>query len=179
MDPEFPSVTKLEAARRQLETAALLYFNSRDAISMHTLVAAAYQILEDLATREGTKMLIEQSIVSSLGEEIARELRPYIRRIQNYLKHADRSNEPDSLEYSPQLTELMLLDAYGKLTQLTGEQPRILLAFENWFFMNHLEMLDRFPPQKQVMRQAKSMLGHLDRITFLREFMSNTCTLRA
>jgi hypothetical protein len=177
-DPKFPSVTKLEAARRQLETAALLYFNSRDTVSMHTLAANAYQIMEDLSARQGTKMLIEQSMVATLGEDIAKELRSHMRRPQNFFKHATRPNEPESLEYSPKLTELMLLDAYGKLMQLTGEQPRILLAFENWFFMHHLEMLDAFPPQRQLMEEARKLFGDLNRLTFLQEFLRNTCALR-
>jgi len=36
-------VSKLDAARRQLETAIRLYFSEADPISIHALMSAAYQ----------------------------------------------------------------------------------------------------------------------------------------
>lgn len=176
--PEFPAAGKLEAARRQLETAALLYFNDRDPISIHTLVAAAYQILEDLASKRGQKMLIEHSMVIGLGDELAKEVRMYMRKPQNYFKHADQSDEPE-IEYSPGLSELMLLDAYGKLMQLTGEHPPLLHAFESWYFMHHPEMLKPLPAQQALMIKAKKAFGSLSRLEFLQGFLSNTVGLRS
>jgi hypothetical protein len=41
-------VDKLGVAHRQINTAVDLWFSGGDAISIHTLVAAAYQILCDL-----------------------------------------------------------------------------------------------------------------------------------
>lgn len=38
-------VTKLDAVRRQLETAVILWFHDGDPVSIHTLTGAAYQII--------------------------------------------------------------------------------------------------------------------------------------
>lgn len=46
-------VAKLDAAKRQLETAIRLYFASADPVSIHTLTAAAYQLLLDLNKKAG------------------------------------------------------------------------------------------------------------------------------
>jgi hypothetical protein len=39
---------KLEAARRQLETAIKLYFADGDEVSIHTLTGAAYPLIRDI-----------------------------------------------------------------------------------------------------------------------------------
>ena len=46
-------VSKLEAGKRQLETAITLYFNYGDPVSIHSLSAAAYVIFRDLNKRRG------------------------------------------------------------------------------------------------------------------------------
>jgi predicted HD phosphohydrolase len=44
--PVFPTVTKLEAANRQLCAAIRLFFEDADAVSVHTLACAARDIYE-------------------------------------------------------------------------------------------------------------------------------------
>jgi argininosuccinate synthase len=44
-------VTKIEAARRQLNTAIELWFNDGDPVSIHTLASSAHQIIHDLNRR--------------------------------------------------------------------------------------------------------------------------------
>jgi hypothetical protein len=46
-------VSKTDAAKRQLETAIRLWFFSADPVSIHTLAAAAHQILHDLGKKRG------------------------------------------------------------------------------------------------------------------------------
>jgi hypothetical protein len=52
------TVSKIEAALRQLETAIQLYFSDGDPISVHTLTAAAYNVLRDVTARTGTDRII-------------------------------------------------------------------------------------------------------------------------
>ena len=51
-------VSKLDAAKRQLETAIRLYFSNGDPVSIHTLVAAAYAILHDVTGRKGADPML-------------------------------------------------------------------------------------------------------------------------
>jgi hypothetical protein len=41
-------VTKLEAARRQIDAAIRMIFNNEDSVAIHTVSAAAYKILRDI-----------------------------------------------------------------------------------------------------------------------------------
>ena len=47
------TVTKLDAAKRQLETAIRLWFHDAHPVSIDTLAAAALQVLVDINTKRG------------------------------------------------------------------------------------------------------------------------------
>jgi hypothetical protein len=44
-------LTKLDGARRQLDTAIELYFGERDLVSVHALAAAAFEVVTALRAR--------------------------------------------------------------------------------------------------------------------------------
>jgi hypothetical protein len=49
-------VTKMAAAKRQLDTAIRMHFAHDDELSIHTLIAAAFRVLRDVMQNRGTKM---------------------------------------------------------------------------------------------------------------------------
>src|SRR5205814_1397104 len=60
MDKTFTKIpiTKLEAARRQIETAITLWFSESDPVSIHTLVSAAHRLVYDINSKSlGLPML--------------------------------------------------------------------------------------------------------------------------
>jgi hypothetical protein len=65
---EYEIIDKTTAARRQLQTAILMFFEKKDAISLHTLGWASYQILIDLCQQAGIEREIEDSkILKEIG----------------------------------------------------------------------------------------------------------------
>lgn len=55
-------ISKLDSARRQLETAVRLFFVDGDPVSVHTLAAAAGEVLADLARQEEKVGLLEGTL---------------------------------------------------------------------------------------------------------------------
>ena len=51
--PRLLKLTKVDAARRQIESAIWLWFVDADVVSVHTLAAAAHRLLLDLAAHRG------------------------------------------------------------------------------------------------------------------------------
>jgi hypothetical protein len=95
-DTAWPEIltTKLDAARRQLETAVLLLFAEGDAISTHTLACAAFGILKDVATHRGEmKVLAAAEELAEAGRK--GEFWKGFNRAGNFFKHADR--DPDAV----------------------------------------------------------------------------------
>jgi hypothetical protein len=154
-------IGKLDAARRQLDTALLLYFNHVDPVSIHTLGAAADGILRDLST---TPTLTQRGL-----EELPPELRTAIEKAlkvpQNFLKHADRDPE-EILDFAPGITELMLLDASAKYWELSGEKTPMTKAYEVWFSLQHPEYWAHTSVAEGVL-EASKMFGSLNRIEVL------------
>ena len=80
-------ISKLDAARRQLESAIFLYFNEADPVSIHTLTAAAYNILKDLsAKRIGSAMFVKGLILNFIKEEYRDEMHKKIYEAENFFK---------------------------------------------------------------------------------------------
>ena len=88
--PEW-QVTKLDAARRQLQTAIQLLFSQKDGVSIHTLAHASFGILKDVAKHRG------KTRVSDAGNELSgsgqKDFWNRFNRTGNFFKHADKDPE--------------------------------------------------------------------------------------
>lgn len=66
-------ISKLDAAKRQLETAIRLYFNEADPISIHTLAGAAHTILSDINKKYGGRPMLDSDYL--IKDEYKKEFR--------------------------------------------------------------------------------------------------------
>ena len=124
-------ISKLDAAKRQLETAIALYFHQADPVSVHTLTAAAYAVLRDLNSAVDGSAMIKDWARTYVKEDCKKELRRKLNEAENYFKHADRDRD-DVLDFEPGQSELLLLDACWTYKRLSGERPPLLGVFETW-----------------------------------------------
>jgi len=91
--PDF-QVTKLDAARRQLETSIRLLFEQADAVSVHTLAYAAFGILKGIAeNRKETRVLAAAEALAAAGKK--GDFWKGFNRAGNFFKHADK--DPDGV----------------------------------------------------------------------------------
>jgi hypothetical protein len=82
------TLNKAAVARRQLREATILFLEKRDIVSVHTLATAAYQILYDIAQKQGLKdMLYDSDIIK---DEYRSQFKGHINIEKNFFKHADR-----------------------------------------------------------------------------------------
>jgi len=87
------TVSKIDAASSQLDTAIALWFHDQDPVSVHTLAAAAYQITHDIKRHRGIDhdLLYDSRMVK---DEYRKEWMTAMKKAQNFFKHADR--DPDA-----------------------------------------------------------------------------------
>ena len=101
-------MNKTQAAAAQIETAIILLFCNLDMISVHTLIAAAYTIIEDLNKKDGKDRSMFKDCSAYLPER-AKEWRTWVSTPENFLKHADR--DPDSvLLFKPEITFILVME---------------------------------------------------------------------
>lgn len=114
---------KLQAAERQLETAALLFVNDGDLLSVHALAGAAEEILGKLAKRAGeTNMLkrMHYAAEKKSGHSVsAKKFSTLVNQSRNSLKHANIPME-DNFEYNEDHAIVMLFRALVNYQLVTG-----------------------------------------------------------
>jgi hypothetical protein len=103
-------IAKMDAARRQLRTAINLYFEDGDAVSIHTLAAAAHQLLSDVNDERGGSPMWREQMLSVVKPEYQKMVKAKFREPQNFFKHAE--DDPDSqISFNPRASEWIIQDA--------------------------------------------------------------------
>ena len=162
------TLSKLEAARRQLETAARLYFSEADPVSIHTLVFAAYQILEDANRAGGGSPMLKEQVPHWVRPDANAEARRRLNEAANFFKHADRDHD-QVLEFCPGLSEFMMYDAVKKYRELTGELLPILGVYEAWFWIGPGIGLVMDPEPQKVLEEMRQAFPHATKTSFFAE----------
>jgi hypothetical protein len=139
------TVSKLDAARRQLRTAIELWAAEGDPVSIHTLAFAAHQIVHDLNRRaKGPHLLLD---MPNIRKERQSEFVAMIKRDANFFKHADarKYKEPPALEFTPALNEMFIMVTIVGLTYLKQALSSYEQGFVLWYRLHCPEMLVEDP----------------------------------
>ncbi len=133
-------ISKIDAARRQLDVALSLFFNDADPISIHTLTAAAHQILMDISGSKGVKSLVKGLALDIIRQDKASLYLSAVNEAENFFKHADR-DQSALLEFNPAQTEYLLLDAVEMYIMLTNDIPEDMSIYQAWFRIKNPEFI--------------------------------------
>lgn len=130
--PEPLWIGKIDVARRQLCEAIRLLFSERDPVAIHTLVAAAHQVLFDIGKCQDVASIVKPIGKSSPSEEA--DHNKLINSAINFMKHADK--DPNArINISPLsiLAQDLLMDAVRMLQCIDGDLPIEAKTFWTWF----------------------------------------------
>lgn len=159
------SISKLDAARRQIEVAIRLYFSNDDPISIYTLGAAGYGVLRDIAVAKSMSLrTAEQGLMERVVPGKEKELIAALRRHQNFFKHADR--DPDAaIDFNPDSTEWLLFDSCIAYLQITGESTPLMRTMNLWWQIQHRDLVKaEYPEIRSRLEQHADLLGN--RLTY-------------
>jgi hypothetical protein len=129
------TVTKLDAAKRQLRTAIRLWFEDEDPVSVHTLAFAAYEIAHVVSKKRNParRDLIFDTL--KIKEEYRADWNKSIKKQASFFKHAKKDWD-DSIEFAPITSVLFMMGAGGGL-RLAGEsESDEESAFAFWIFLH-------------------------------------------
>lgn len=158
-------ISKLDAARRQLDTCIRLYFAEGDPVAIHTLLSAGYQLLADInRARSGSPMLKEQ-VPTWVRPDAQTEARRRLSEAANFFKHADRDHD-DVLVFSPDSAELLLYDACVKYEELAGATVPAMSVFRAWFWLGPGADLAKAPEEQKVVRELREAFPTTTRRSF-------------
>jgi hypothetical protein len=135
MIPSQPiTVSKLDAARRQLRAAIRLWFQGGDPVAIHTLISAAHEIVHTLFKRAGLHGLMFDT--DYIKDEYRSDWAKLIKRHSAFFKHAQK--DPDGeIEFDPAVNIGLPTACYSGLSRL-GEPLGIEEScFEFWLRVHH------------------------------------------
>jgi len=148
-------VSKIDVARRQLECAIRLYFNSADAISVHTLGSAARNVLLDLCLHRGitAEVFLADMLAKHVKPEHHKRINDSFRRAENFFKHADRDPE-GTHSFNPESSGFTLFEATEAYARLTGESTAAMLTYRTWWLSHQPYLQAILPPEVQQAFQS-------------------------
>jgi hypothetical protein len=170
--PQLVKLTKIEAARRQIESAIWLWFVDDDTVSVNTLATAAHRTLADVADLWGTSAW--PSTAAYLPEPIESRRQLRTDDAANFFKDA---KEDENYEVSEQWTELHLFDAVMAYTNLVPDHcgSALMSTFVVRFGVDRQDLFipNAFSLLERKISKAFNLerLQRLSKLDFLKEFL--------
>ena len=170
--PSLVKVSKIEAARHQIESAVWLWFVGEDIVSVHTLTGAAHRLLLELAQLwEITSLPLTAAYLSPSDKK----KKSHARTPDVFFKD---TKEEETYHLCERWTEVYLFDAvmaYGHLTY--NRTPSLLMALfivrfgvqrEDLFASGVFAFLE----EKVSEHFNAQKLAQLSKVEFLQEFLN-------
>lgn len=165
------SLTKMDVARRQLVTAIRLLFDGGDLVSIYSLAANAWEVIDALCTRGGVESISNQARMHvPKGADLKTNYvnSPY----RNFFKHADR--DPDAILHSfdeSNVDSVIFLGVEDYL-RLVKKSPVEFQIFQLWYLAANVEKVSAdalseilrsiestFPSIRELPRKEKLLMG--------------------
>lgn len=156
-------ISKIDAAKRQLDVAIRIFLSNGDIVATHTLTAAAYNVIRDLSGLQGKSVFVKGKAIEMTKPKHRKMVLDKINEAENFFKHADK--DPGKLlEFSPNATEFLLWDACGAYCSLTSEKTPLTIIFNAWFLAKYPNLLLDKKDQATI---SELQLNPEDRKSFL------------
>lgn len=151
------SITKLEAARRQLDSAIRLYISNDDLVAVHTLSRAAFRILYDIYPRKRS-----DGFEKSMNDLIERLGWKEFNRLTNFFKHADSDADAAISDHSRIDTEMGIGFACILYSRIVEKMSAEMKAFDMWMHAMHPDELPlAVDPDPEIEADYRAAVGHL------------------
>jgi hypothetical protein len=151
-------ITKMDAVHRQINAAIRMWFANEDPVAIHTVVAAAHELLHTLFKRAGFKGMLFDS--PAIKDKSRAEFAKAVKRPATFFKHSQR--DPDAiLEFDPAVNGLLLMYCARGLDQMNERKTIELVAFGWWLWLHEPDL---YPPAAGHGNVPSNLLENLRRI---------------
>ena len=135
-------ITKIEAGKPQLETAIRMFFKEEDPVAIHTLAAAAHDVLWGIAKKRGTMSLLKNNPL--IAKQHQKEMHGIVSEAKNFFKHGIR--DPNAgVEFNPETTAYFLIDAIEIYRQVIGQPSPVMISMMAWFQLKNAHIFSKNP----------------------------------
>jgi hypothetical protein len=131
------TLTKFEAARRQLVTAIRLFFDDADSVSVFALAHASWEILDALCKYRNKRRI--RSVMARADGVTEGDIKLAMSYGRNFFKHADKDPSAKLDDFSDDRNDVVLMAAIMDFNMLAQSEPKPMeiQIFEIWYFAAH------------------------------------------
>jgi hypothetical protein len=133
-------VSKIEAAKRQIELSIRLLFQNEDPIGILTLAAAGFRILRDLGEEADAKAHHHLKKIIKVGME--GKLWKAFNRPADFLKHAENVHDGILDNIQEEANDVLILFACFYYKDLGHRWTLQMVAFITWYMLLHPEIIE-------------------------------------
>lgn len=167
------TITKFDAALRQLDTALYLWINDLDGVSIVTLAASSHQIVHDLNQKAGGEDLFFDTL--NIKDEYRRDFVRLLKAPWNFFKHSEKESLTDTIEVREDSVLMFFLFSIKGLVQLGHSPSGLCVIFLLWYGIHFPETVrcqERFRADFQINEEREGHLRTLSKTEFLNEVMA-------
>ncbi len=164
-------LTKLDVARRQLAVAIGMFFRDDEPVSIFTLAANAWEVIDALCVRNGVQsMSVQSREYIEAGKDLKRDYVnvPY----RNFFKHADKDPVDVLEDFDSSMVDGLLFLAVEDYLRLVQRSPVQFQVYQLWYLATRPEKIspeeleqilqdidDIFPNIRSLLRVEQLALG--------------------
>lgn len=128
-------VSKLDAAKRELEHAIKLFFNYADFVIIHLTSSAALDVLRGLGKEAGI-VSFRDELMQRIKKDKQKVVMDKLNEAYNFFKHA--SKDPNKIiKFNPEASTFVMWESISLYHKLSGELTGLMFAFNGWFVLRH------------------------------------------
>lgn len=154
-------VDKIEVAKRQIVEAVTLFFESRDIVVIHTVIASTHQVLLDVG-KDSSVISVIKNPEGFTREEFRRHVKT-VNEPYNFFKHADKDPK-GKINIAPleRFTSDFILDAILMFQNINGNLPMEAKVFWAWFVSTYPEEFSNCPKDSEIQKMISLGLNDWD-----------------
>lgn len=175
MSDNYIEISKIDVAKRQIETAIILYFNNLDFVSIYSLSYSAKTVLEDVSKKQSIETPVD-IMLKNIKKSKHKEFLKIYRDPANFFKHADR-DASTLLKFHYKITDMILWEAVSLYYGLVNDLPPLFRVFNLWFAINHIDVFDESEIKKNY-QKIKESTDLNDRFRFFSENIQLACKIK-
>lgn len=162
--PISTDISKLDAAKRELEHSIRLFFSYGDIVVIHLVSAASYSIFTGIGKTEGITSARDE-LYKKVKKDKIKYVQNKLDEAYNFFKHAHR--DPNKLlKFFPESSEFIIWDSINIYQSLTKEITGLMMAFRLWFFLKNHGILLKTEEQ-EYFKEAGTQIDINNRSLFL------------
>ncbi|WP_051147650.1 hypothetical protein [Agarivorans albus] len=167
-------LTKFDVAERQLFQAIRMFFREEDAVSVHTLVEAANQVLSDIGKDFGAQSFLRENDWIKEGKE--KEWLRHMFKSRNFFKHADCDKDV-AYEFRTDINHFSLIDGISMYSTIKKSWVPETIVFQMWFCVEYPSLHNKDSDFNQMVENGVSA-RQIPESTNLKHFSELITTLR-